>query len=87
MYEFVTGPLAWLSFGIFFVGVTVRIVSYIRGLNWQADRVTYSENISYGIKGALRSIFYWLLPLGTRSWRNNPAFASLHFMKSESSPM
>ncbi len=79
MYEFVTGPLAWLSFGIFFVGVTVRIVSYIRGLNWQADRVTYSENISYGIKGALRSIFYWLLPLGTRSWRNNPAFSLLVF--------
>ena len=27
MYEFVTGPLAWLSFAIFFIGVIVRTVT------------------------------------------------------------
>ena len=65
MYQLVTGPLLWLSFGIFFIGVTVRVVRYIRGLNWQMDRVTYRANVSYGIKGALRSIFFWLFPFGT----------------------
>ena len=74
MYEFVTGPLAWISFGIFFIGLTVRFVWYIRGLDWKLDRVTYGENTAYGVRGGIRSIFYWLLPYGTYSWRNNPWF-------------
>jgi nitrate reductase gamma subunit len=74
MYEFVTGPLAWLSFAIFFIGLIVRIVLYIKGLDWKMDRVTYRENVSYGIKGALRSILFWLFPYGSHSWRNNPWF-------------
>ena len=74
MYEFVTGPLVWLSFVIFFVGLIVRTVSYIRGLDWKLDRVTYSVNTSFGVRGAVRSILFWLFPYGTRSWRNNPWF-------------
>ena len=80
MYNFVTGPLAWISFGIFFGGITYRLVWYIRGLNWQLDRVAYRYHVSYGVKGALRSIFYWLLPYGTRSWRLNPGFTFLVFV-------
>lgn len=79
MYQFVTGPLAWLSFGIFFIGIIVRAVLYIKGLDWKMDRVTYSVNISYGIKGALRSVFFWLIPFGTRSWRVKPGFTILFF--------
>ncbi len=79
MYEFVTGPLAWLSFGVFFIGLLVRIVRYIRGLDWQMDRVAYSEQLLHGIRGALRSIFYWMLPFGTRSWRFYPGFTVLVF--------
>jgi nitrate reductase gamma subunit len=74
MYEFLTGPLAWLAFGIFFVGLIVRTVLYIKGLDWKLDRVTYSVNTSYGVKGAARSILFWLFPYGTHSWRNNPWF-------------
>ena len=80
MYEFVTGPLAWLSFAIFFIGLIVRTVLYIRGLDWKLDRVTYSENVSYGVKGAVRSILFWLFPYGTRSWRNNPWFTLWVFL-------
>ena len=80
MYAFVTGPLAWLSFGIFFIGLLYRLVWYIRGLNWQMDRVTYSVNVAYGIRGALRSIFVWLVPFGTRSWRFYPGFTILVFV-------
>ena len=64
MYELLTGPFLWLSFGVFFMGLIVRIVLYIRGLNWQMDRVTYTVNVSYGIKGAVRSIFFWIFTLG-----------------------
>jgi nitrate reductase gamma subunit len=80
MYELVTGPLAWLAFGIFFIGVIVRIVRYIRGLDWKLDRVSYGVNTSYGIKGALRSIFFWIFPYGTHSWRNNPWFTFWVFL-------
>jgi nitrate reductase gamma subunit len=80
MYEFVTGPLAWLSFGIFFIGLLWRLVWYIRGLNWQMDRVTYTVNVAHGIKGALRSIFFWLVPFGTHSWRFYPGFTVLVFV-------
>jgi nitrate reductase gamma subunit len=80
MYEFVTGPLAWLSFAVFFIGLIVRIVMYIKGLNWQMDRVTYTQNVAFGIKGALRSIFFWLVPFGTRSWRFYPGFTIIVFV-------
>lgn len=80
MYQFVTGPLAWAAFLIFFVGIIVRIVLYVRGLDWRLDRVAYREHISYGLRGAFRSIFFWLLPFGTHSWRKNPGFTILFFV-------
>ncbi len=79
MYAFVTGPLAWLAFIIFFAGITYRAVWYFRGLNWQLDRVAYKEHMAYGIKGALRSIFMWLIPFGTHSWRFYPFFTVCFF--------
>jgi nitrate reductase gamma subunit len=57
----------------------VRVVQYIRGLDWKLDRVTYTVNVSYGIKGALRSIFFWLFPFGTHSWRSYPLLTVLVF--------
>ncbi len=79
MYAFVTGPLAWLTFIIFFTGITYRAVWYFRGLNWQLDRVAYKEHMSHGIKGALRSIVFWLIPFGTHSWRFYPFFTICFF--------
>jgi hypothetical protein len=80
MYQFVTGPLLWLAFIVFFIGLLSKMVLYFKGLDWQLDRVTYGVNVSYGIKGAIRSIIYWLLPFGTRSWRVNPGFTILVFV-------
>ncbi len=79
MYDIVTGPLAWLSFSIFFIGLIVRIILYVKGLDWKLDRVTYSVNTSYGIKSAVKSIFFWITPFGSRSWRMNPGFTILVF--------
>ena len=80
MYEFLTGPMVWISFGIFFIGLIVRGVRYIRGLDWKLDRVTYGENVSYGVRGAIRSILFWIFPYGTRSWRKNPWFTLWVFL-------
>jgi nitrate reductase gamma subunit len=79
MYQFVTGPLLWLSFLVFIVGSITRVVLYIRGLNWKLDRVTYRVNTSYGVKGALKSILFWLTPFGSRNWRVKPVFTVLFF--------
>ena len=62
MYEFVRGPLALISFAIFFIGIIARVVWYVKGLDWRLDRVAYTEKMDYGIRGALRSIFHWVLP-------------------------
>lgn len=80
MYAIATGPLAWIAFTVFFVGLLVRLVLYIRGLDWRADRVTYRANVSYGVRGAFRSIFSWLLPYKARSWRTHPGFTMIFFL-------
>ncbi|NQU66274.1 MAG: hypothetical protein HQ517_18600 [SAR324 cluster bacterium] len=80
MYEFLTGPFAWLAFGIFFIGLPVRIILYIKGLDWKMDRVTYRVNTYYGVKGALRSVLYWMIPFGTRGWKTHPVFTIITFV-------
>lgn len=80
MYDFVTGPLAWIAFLTFFIGLIARTVWYIKGLSWQLDRVAYQPHMRYGIKGAVRSIGFWLFPYGSRSWRSNPVFTFLVFL-------
>lgn len=80
MYEFVTGPLAWIAFAVFFLGLAFRLVWYIRGLDWQLDRVSYHANTGFGVRGALRSVGFWLLPYGTRSWRKYSGFTLLVFV-------
>ncbi|MFH1076351.1 MAG: hypothetical protein V1753_05855 [Pseudomonadota bacterium] len=79
MYEFLTGPMLWVTFSVLVVVLTARVVLYIKGLNWQLDRVAYTEHFSYGIKGAFRSIIFFLLPFGNRSWRTKPGMTVLVF--------
>jgi len=79
MYEILTGPLLWIAFAVFFVGLTARVVLYFRGLDWRLDRVAYKPQMNYGIKGAVRSVYRWLLPFGTYSWRAKPVFTLMFF--------
>jgi len=80
MYDWLTGPGLWLSIAICLVGLFVRGIFYVKGLNWQLDRVAYTAHPKAGLKGALRSIFFWILPLGTRSWRAQPFMTVLFFV-------
>lgn len=80
MMEFVTGPLLYLSIAVFFFGLIFRAVMYIRGLDQKLERVAYKSQFKRGIVGALASIFYWLVPGGTRGWREDPFFATVFFM-------
>jgi nitrate reductase gamma subunit len=80
MYGFLTGPGLWLSIGICIIGLFARGVFYVKGLNWQLDRVAYTAHPKAGLKGALRSIIFWILPFGTRSWRSQPFMTILFFI-------
>lgn len=79
MYDFLTGPMFWLSLGICLIGMLVRFVLYFRGLNWQMDRVAYKEYPAQGLKGALVSIVKWLIPFGTHGWRRQPFMTVIFF--------
>ncbi len=79
MYHFLTGPFLWVVFIVTFVGLAARVLLYIRGLSWQLDRVAYKANMSYGLKGARRSIISWLIPFGSHGWRERPQFTILFF--------
>jgi len=79
MYDFLTGPMFWLSLGICLIGMLVRFVLYFRGLNWQMDRVAYKAYPAQGLKGALKSIVKWLIPFGTHSWRKQPFMTVIFF--------
>ena len=79
MYGFITGPLFWLSISIFVIGMAVRFVKYFTGLHWQLDRVAYKAFPLQGFKGAWRSIYRWLLPFGTHSWRRQPFMTVIFF--------
>lgn len=80
MYEFVTGPLAWLTFVIFFVGIIYRVIWYFKGLHWQMDRVAYRPHMKHGLKGAARSIIFWMFPFGSAGWRSKPILTILFFV-------
>lgn len=79
MYEFLTGPMFWLSISICLIGLAARLILYFRGLHWQLDRVAYKAFPAQGLKGAWRSVYRWLLPFGTRSWRKQPFMTVIFF--------
>jgi len=76
IYEFLTGPGVWAAFIIFIGGLVVRLV-YLFALSKERDRVLYNH-ASFG--WALRSIFHWLVPLGSVGWRTQPLFATAFFV-------
>jgi nitrate reductase gamma subunit len=59
MYEFVRGPLLWVSFIVFIGGMIYRVATLI-SLSKKKDKVVYDH---FNTGWALRSIFHWLLPL------------------------
>lgn len=75
MYEFVTGPLAWISFGVFIFGMAFKAISIIR-LASEKDKVVFNH-LDAG--WSLKSIFFWLIPFGSRSMREKPALTAVSF--------
>ena len=75
MYQFVTGPLAWIAFGIFFIGMIIKVVSLFY-LAREKDKVVFNH---FSWKWSLKSIIRWLIPFGSRSMREKPVLTAISF--------
>jgi nitrate reductase gamma subunit len=75
IYNFVSGPLAWLAFIIFIGGSIYKIVTMAK-LARKKDPSVY-EYWDTGF--ALRSIAVWSIPFATVNWRKNPVMTLVTF--------
>src|SRR5512142_1645000 len=72
MYAFVNGPLVWIAFGVVVFGSIWQIASLYK-MSRRTDKVYYDH---YNPGAAAASIWAWLLPFGSRSWREHPGLAA-----------
>lgn len=70
LYEFLSGPGVWIAFIVFAVGLLLRL-AFLAGLSKERDKVIYNH---FNGGWAWRSILHWLVPLGSVSFRQQPAF-------------
>lgn len=64
MYDFVSGPLVWIAFILFFGGLIYRFVRML--MTAKKDKVVYPYmSLKYG----LRSLLHWVVPFGSRNMR------------------
>lgn len=68
LYNFVSGPLAWIAWGIFLVGSLYRLISmYNLAKKKDGSSLAY---MSWGY--GLRSIFNWMIPFNSLGWKSDP---------------
>jgi nitrate reductase gamma subunit len=76
IYEFVTGPLAWLAWTAFIVGSAWRLASM-----YKLAKTKDASSIAFmSWKYSLRSIAHWITPFATLGWRKNPALTVATFL-------
>ena len=79
MHDLLTGLFFWIALGVCLIGMLARFIMYFKGLSWRLDRVAYTSYPGAGFKGAVRSIYKWLIPFGTYGWRTQPFMAVVFF--------
>ncbi len=76
LYGFLRGPMLWVALLVFFGGSGYRVAAMWR-LARKKDAVIFNYSSGYY---ALRSIFHWLLPFGSRNMRNHPVMTVVAFV-------
>jgi nitrate reductase gamma subunit len=76
VYDFVSGPLAWIAFIVFIGGSIYRLVSMAL-LAKNKDPMVYAYMNS---KFALRSIFHWIIPFASVNSRKHPILTIVTFL-------
>ncbi len=75
LYNFVSGPLAWLAFILFIGGCLYRLISLLI-LVHRKEKFIYSY---MSLKYSLRSIFRWSTPFATENMRRHPVLTIVAF--------
>lgn len=76
IYNFVSGPLAWVAWGVFILGSIYRIATmYKLAKTKDASSVAYMS-----WKFGLRSIFNWMIPFNTLGWKSDPLMTVATFL-------
>ena len=74
--DFIMGPMVWISFLIFFIGVTFRLYKMFVLVN-KTEKFIFSY---MSLKYSLRSIFAWLTPFLPASTRKRPFFWGVSYI-------
>jgi nitrate reductase gamma subunit len=75
LYDFVSGPLAWVAFIIFIGGNLYRLINLITLVNKKEKFIFTYMSWKY----SLRSIFHWIIPFATTNWKKHPALTIVTF--------
>ena len=75
LYNFVSGPLVWMAFIIFFGGSLYRLIKLF-ALIHKKEPFIYTY---FSLKYSLRSIIRWSTPFGTENMRRHPMFTLVTF--------
>jgi nitrate reductase gamma subunit len=74
--DFIMGPMVWIAFLIFILGLILKIVMIIRDVNARESYI-YSYMT---LKHSLRSIAAWLIPFFPQSTKQSPVFYSISYI-------
>jgi nitrate reductase gamma subunit len=75
-YNFVSGPLTWVAFILFFGGSLYRLVTMMRTVAEKESFIFSYMSWRY----SLRSIFHWIIPFATVNWRRQPMLTVATFV-------
>jgi nitrate reductase gamma subunit len=75
MYDFISGPLAWVAFIVFFGGSLYRIISLFILARKKDSYIFSYMSFRYGV----RSIFHWIIPFGSVNSRKHPVMTMVTF--------
>ena len=75
LYDFVSGPMVWLTFIMFIGGSLYRLVRLMLMVH-KKEKFVYSY-MSW--KYSLRSIAHWIVPFATVNWRKHPILTIVTF--------
>ncbi|MCD4721932.1 MAG: nitrate reductase [Desulfobacula sp.] len=74
--DFIMGPMVWVAFLIFILGLIFKIVIIIKDVN-ERESFVYSY---LTLKHSFRSIFAWLIPFFPQSTKQSPVFYSISYI-------
>ena len=76
IYSFVSGPLAWAAFLIFFGGCIFRLIQMLMLVNKTEKFIWTYMSLKY----SLRSLLHWMIPFATTNWRLQPVLTVVTFV-------